>query len=97
MYNNHSSYFEYLQKLLETYGIDRHTLSGLSLAGFTTHVLSDINDTVTYNSKQAVQESHVMTAKKLDSLYKHAREVNLFPKLSILFSDFLKAFTLFLV
>lgn len=83
MYNNHSSYFEYLQKLLETYGIDRHTLSGLSLAGFTTHVLSDINDTVTYNSKQAVQESHVMTAKKLDSLYKHAREVNLFPKLSI--------------
>lgn len=83
MYTNHAEYFQYLLKLLNTYGINQDTLSNLSLVGFTTHALADIHDTVNYVSRQAINESYIMTATKLDSLYKHAREVDIFPTLSI--------------
>ena len=83
MYSNHAEYFQYLSNLLGTYNIDKKKISGLSLVGFTVHALSDINDTVSYNSRNAIRESHVMTANKLDSLYKHAREVDILPTMSV--------------
>lgn len=82
LYTSPAKYLESLMDLLGTYGIDRKDVDALSLVGFNTHVLGEMNETVQYVSRYAINESQVITANRLDSLYKHAREVDLFPTLS---------------
>lgn len=82
MYQKSTDYLQWLVNMAGKYGMDTHDMQAISLVGFNLHMLADINDTVAFNTRQAIKESHVITANKLDSLYKHAREVGIFPTLS---------------
>ena len=69
----------YLYALLNEYDLYQEEISALSLVGFSVHMLTDINDGVVNRSNEAIKESHVITANKMNSLFKHAREVDIFP------------------
>lgn len=74
---------KFLISLMNEYDLYQKEISALSTVGFMAHVNMEMNDGVLYRSNQAIKESHVITAKRLNSLYKHAREVDIFPKFAI--------------
>nr|DAS07480.1 MAG TPA: hypothetical protein [Caudoviricetes sp.] len=74
---------KYLSALMNLYGMKQREISALSLVGFTAHALTDMNSSALYRSTEAVRESFVITASRLNNLYKHAREVDIFPTFSI--------------
>ena len=76
-------YMTWLTAILNLYGMYTDEINAISTVGFLTHALVDTNDAVMYKANQAIKESHVITAQKLDSLYKHAREVEIEPTFSI--------------
>ena len=76
-------YMTWLTAILNLYGMYTDDINAISTVGFLTHALVDTNDAVIYKANQAIKESHVITAQKLDSLYKHAREVEIEPTFSI--------------
>ncbi len=76
-------YMTWLTAILNLYGMYTDEINAISTVGFLTHALVDTNDAVIYKANQAIKESHVITAQKLDSLYKHAREVEIEPTFSI--------------
>lgn len=75
-------HLRYLQALMTEYNIYTEDISALSLVGFIAHANTDINNAVLHRSNQALKESHVITANRWHSLYKHGREVEVFPKYS---------------
>ena len=75
-------HLRYLQALMTEYNIYTEDISALSLVGFIAHANTDINNAVLHRSIQALKESHVITANRWHSLYKHGREVEVFPKYS---------------
>ena len=82
-FRSNADQLKFLLGLLSEYNIFSEDISALSLVGLTTHALSDMNDATLYRSNQAIKESHVVTAQKLSSLHKHAREVEIFPRYAI--------------
>lgn len=74
---------KYLIALMSEYDIYQKEITALSLVGFLTHASVEMNDGVVYRSNQAIKESHVITARKTNSLYKHAREVDIFPTFAV--------------
>ena len=68
---------------MNEYNIFTKDISALSLVGMMAHAMTDVNEATLYRSNQAIKESHVITANRYDSLYKHAREVELFPSFAI--------------
>jgi len=73
----------YLFALMNEYDLYQKDISALSTVGFLTHANVEMNDGVILRSNQAIRESHVVTARKMTSLYKHARNVNIFPTYAI--------------
>lgn len=73
----------YLMALMAEYDLYQKDISALSTVGFLTHANMEMNDGVILRSNQAIKESHVVTARKMTSLYKHARNVNIFPTYAI--------------
>lgn len=74
---------KWLSFLMNEYDIFTKDISALSLVGMMAHAMTDVNEATLYRSNQAIKESHVITANRYDSLYKHAREVELFPSFAI--------------
>lgn len=70
---------KYLAAIMGEYGIFHKEISSLSLVGLNAHMLNDMNEAVLNRSNIAIRESSVITARRLSSLYKLAREVDLFP------------------
>ena len=73
----------YLLALLNEYGLYQHEITALSTVGFLVHANVEMNDGVLLRTNQAIKESHVVTARKMSSLYKHARNVDIFPTYAI--------------
>ena len=74
---------KWLSFLMNEYDIFTKDISALSLVGMMAHAMTDVNEATLFRSNQAIRESHVITANRYDSLYKHAREVELFPSFAI--------------
>ncbi len=78
-----TDHLKWLLYLMNEYGIYTQDVSAIGLVGFMAHANTDVNNAVLYRSNQAIKESHVITAQRLSSLYKHAREVDIMPKFSV--------------
>ena len=76
-------HMQVLVALMKMYNMDSTDISAIRSIGFNAHVLTNINDSVIFKSNSAIRESNVLTATKLDSLYKHGREVGVAPIYSI--------------
>ena len=76
-------HMQILVALMKMYNMDSTDISAIRSIGFNAHVLTNINDSVIYKANSAIRESNVLTATKLDSLYKHGREVEVAPIYSI--------------
>lgn len=74
---------KFLMALMNEYDIYQKEITALSIVGFLAHANVEMNDGVVYRSNQAIRESHVITARKTNSLYKHAREVDIFPTFAV--------------
>ena len=74
---------KFLMALLAEYDLYQKELTALSAVGFLVHALMENNDGIVFRSNQAIRESHVITARKTNSLYKHAREVDIFPTFAV--------------
>ena len=66
-------HLNWLLTIFNQYGIYTDEINAISYAGIIAHTLTDSNAQITYKSNQAIKESHVITANKMDSLYKHAK------------------------
>ncbi len=75
-------HLNWLLTIFNQYGIYTDEINAISYAGIIAHTLTDSNAQITYKSNQAIKESHVITANKMDSLYKHAKEVEIMPTFS---------------
>lgn len=74
---------KWLLALLDNYGMYTEDISAISTIGYNVHTLNDMNENVAYVANQAKKETFVSTANYIDSLYKHAREVEIEPRFSI--------------
>ena len=84
--NNFYSNVDHLQMLLalmRMYNMTSSDISAIRSIGFNAHVLTNINDAVLFKANSAIRESNILTATKLDSLYKHGRKVGINPAYSI--------------
>ena len=75
-------HLNWLLTIFNQYGIYTDEINAISYAGIIAHTLTDSNAQITYKSNQAIKESHVITANKMDSLYKHAKEAEIMPTFS---------------
>ena len=70
---------KWLLALLNSYGMYHNEISAISNVGFNIHVLNDLTENTNYMVRQAKRETFVSTARYMDSLYKHARELGITP------------------
>lgn len=71
---------KWLLAILENYGMFNKDIAAISTIGFNAHVLNDMNENTAYIARRAKRESFVVTAQDMDSLYKHASEVEIYPE-----------------
>ena len=81
-FRSDSDNLKWLLALLDNYGMYSDDISAISSIGYNVHVLNDMNENTAYVANQAKKETFVSTANYMDSLYKHAREVEIEPKFS---------------
>ena len=68
-------HMQILVALMKMYNMDSTDISAIRSIGFNAHVLTNINDSVIYKANSAIRESNVLTATKLDSLYKQFSKI----------------------
>nr|DAW71378.1 MAG TPA: hypothetical protein [Caudoviricetes sp.] len=81
-YNNfvaNTDYMQYLLTLYRMFGMESSDVSAIRILGINAFALTNTNDMILYKSNQAIKEANVLTATKLNSIYKHAREVGIDP------------------
>ena len=72
-----------LAQINAMYGMEQTDLGAFKTNGFLHFVLSEQYASFLYRSNMAIQENHVITARRLSSMYKHAASHDIYPVYSI--------------